>query len=172
MFKLYAIISFVSESRMNWSILYVFWTSSKQTLKNKTLTTRGTVITYSLASEDSCFDTQLQSIWILFHVGIGGKSKGCQMQNPSPRSKLLPKMTEGSTDSLSVQRYNATCPWNPVLSISFVFSIRRDQLSFLFSCSFICYLMEGLPTWKTRPLCLSSQWHHPSGYTWELVSLK
>lgn len=85
---------------------------------------------------------------------------------------FFPKMTEGSTDSVSVQRYNATCPWNPVLSISFVFSIRHDQLSFLFSCSFICYLMEGLPTWKTRPLCLSSQWHHPSGYTWELVSLK
>lgn len=81
-------------------------------------------------------------------------------------------MTVGSTDSLSARRYDATCPWNPVPSISFVFSIRHDRFSFLFSCSFICYLMEGLPTWKARPLCLSSQWHHPSGYTWELVSLK
>lgn len=81
-------------------------------------------------------------------------------------------MTEGSVDSLSGQRYNATCPWNPVPSISFVFSIHHDQLSFLFSCSFIRYLMEGLPTWKTWPLCLSSQWHHPSGYTCELLSLK
>lgn len=157
---------------MNYECTVQFLTSSKQTLRNKTLTTRGTVITYSIASEDSCFDTELQSIWILFHVGIGGKSKACQMQNPSPRSKLLPEMTERSTDSLLAQRYNATCPWNPVLSISFVISIRRDQLSFLFSCSFICYLMEGLLTWKAWPPRLSSQWHHPSGYTWELVSLK
>lgn len=138
----------------------------------KLLTIRRSAITYSLASEDSCFDTQLQSVWILFHVSIGGKSKECQMQNPSLRSKRLPWMTEGSTDSLSLQSYDASCPWNPVPRIGFVFSVWHDQLAFLFSCSFICSLMEGLPTWKTDPPLFSSQWHHPSGYTWELLSLK
>lgn len=96
------------------------------------------------------------------------------MQNPSPRSKLLPKMTEGSTDSLSVQRYNATCPWNPVLSISFVFSIRHDQLSFLLSCAFICYLIEGIADMKdttTLPFITmtSSLWLHLRTYLIKMI---
>lgn len=96
-------------------------------LPNKTL--RASVITYSPASEESCFDAELQSLVILFHVGVAGKSKGCQKGNPPLGSILPPKMTAGSTPVIvSVEIYSsATCPWNPVLSTSFVFSIHRDQ---------------------------------------------
>lgn len=95
-----------------------------------------------------------------------------------PNAKSVTEVKATSQDDRGVGRFivsaESQChlPWNTVLSISFVFSIQHDQLSFLFSCSFIWYLMEGLSTWKTWPLCLSSQWHHPSGCTWELILLK
>lgn len=79
-------------------------------LPNKTL--GASVITYSPASEEPCFDAELQSFAILFHVGVGGKSKGCQKGNPPLGSILPPKMTGRS---LSVWRYTVVPPVHEIL---------------------------------------------------------
>lgn len=110
-------------------------------LPNTTL--RASVMTYSPVSEESCFDGELQSVAIPFHVGVGGKSKRCQKQNPPLGSTLLPKMTTGSTPVIvdSEAYSGATCPWNPDPSFSFVFSI-HDQL--------LCHLLikQGIVNMK------------------------
>lgn len=106
-------------------------------------TLRTSVMTYSPVSEESCFDAELQSAAIPFHVGVGGKSKGCQKQNPPLGSTLPPKMTAGPTPAIvSSEAYSgATCPWNPDPSFSFVFSI-HDRL--------LCHLLikQGIANMK------------------------
>lgn len=110
-------------------------------LPNKPL--RASVMTYSPASEESCFDAKLQSATIPFHVNVERKSKGCQKRNPPLGSMLPPKMTAGLTPVIvSSEAYSgATCPWDPDPSFSFVFSI-HDRL--------LCHLLmkQGIANMK------------------------
>ena len=49
-------------------------------MRNPFRTPSGIAITYSLTSQCHVFDTRLQKIWILFHVGVGARSQtGRQM---------------------------------------------------------------------------------------------